>query len=615
MGCASVAGLNNDDPANRRFHAQPNACSECGPAIWFASNEQAQSVTAGPSVAQGDPLGTTTTALRDGLIVATKGLGGFHLVCDAANRETVSLLRERKGRVDKPFAVMSRSLDEVREFAFVSSEELALLESRERPIVLLQKRVGTSHEEMLDSVAPGNDFVGVMLPYTPLHSLMVDAISPLVVTSGNITDEPIARTNEDAAVRLANLADAFVFHDRDIHVVCDDSVVRCVENRLLPIRRSRGYAPMPVQLGGLGPDVLAVGGEIKAAFCVAKGNYAYLSQHIGDVGNIETLDALQRNVDHFLQLFRIRPEVVVGDMHPEYLSTQWARRLADKLGVPYVPVQHHFAHAVSLIAEHELPETESIIACCFDGTGFGADGAIWGGEFMIANAMGFERVAHLRNFPLPGGDSSIKRPYRSALALLWLLGIEWDDRLPAVAAAPEPERTVLRKQLEANLRCVPTSSMGRLFDAVASLIGVRHVVSYEAQAAMEMEAMASGVDDVATEAYSFELVGSSPIQIACQSVVESVCADIAAGVAPAVIAARFHHAVAKVVCAVCERIRDETGLFRVGLTGGVFQDVLLLQWAQRSLREKGFEVLTHRIVPPNDGGLALGQALAARIHL
>ena len=608
-----------EDPASRRFHAQPNACPDCGPTVWYASREEIEipSTAAGRKDDERDAIALFGEAIRRGKIVAAKGIGGFHLICDARNEQAIATLRLRKGRIEKPFAVMALDVEQIRRFAVVSGEEQALLESDARPIVLLKQRAGMVFSSMLEAVAPGNDFVGVLLPYSPLHQLLIEATSPLVVTSGNITEEPIVSTNASAATRLGGLADGFLLHDRDIHVVCDDSVVRSIHGRVLPIRRSRGYAPMPVrmpvQLCPAGPDVLAVGGEIKATFCVTKKNYAYLSQHIGDVGNVETLEALRHSVEHFLRLFRVDVAAVAGDLHPEYLSSQWGRQLASTLGVPFLPVQHHFAHAVSLLAEQPDGERGPILACCFDGTGYGLDGAIWGGEFLLASEREFQRVAHLRYFPLPGGDASIKRPYRTALALLAELGLPWNDQIPSVDACPPNERGLLRQQIERQLNCTATSSVGRLFDAAGSLMGVRQQVSYEAQAAMELEALAAEViDEVDSSAYHFELLDGSLIQVDCQSVLRPLCEDVIGGTAPAVMAARFHHAVAEMICQVCLRVRSSSGVTRVGLTGGVFQNVLLLSLAEHRLTQRGFEVLTHGVVPPNDGGLALGQAVIAR---
>ncbi len=364
--------------------------------------------------------------------MAVKGIGGFHLACDPVNETAITELRRRKGRVDKPLAVMVADVQQARSFAEVSESEAVLLASKERPIVLLRRKAKANcTNSIAGNIAPGNDFIGCLLPYSPLHYRLVEQ-GPLLLTSGNLSDEPIVRTNREAAVRLKSIADAFLLHDRDIEVVCDDSVVRILENDVLPIRRSRGYAPMPVRIAESGPSVLAVGGEIKSTFCVTRDDYAYLSQHIGDMGNLETLAALQRSVDHFLRLFRVDPQVVAADLHPGYLSGQWAASFAESMGVPLIRVQHHFAHVVALHAEHGLPTDQPIIGCCFDGTGYGTDQTIWGGEFLLARAGEFERAAHLSYSPLPGGDAAIRRPYRVALAQLWSCGIEWDERLPCV---------------------------------------------------------------------------------------------------------------------------------------------------------------------------------------
>ena len=605
-----------DDPTNRRFHAQPNACPECGPRIWFVSqpaDEQFFESALASRATQTQPLDAFRSAIRNGQIVAVKGIGGFHLACDATNSETIKRLRERKGRIGKPFAVMVADVRHAESFATVRDDERRLLESKERPIVLLRKRRGIKLEGMLDAVAPGNEFVGVMLPYSPLHYLLIQAAPPLLMTSGNVSDDPIVRRNDESHQRLGAIADGFLLHDRDINVVCDDSVVRCVDASVLPIRRSRGFAPMPLRLDSVGPSVLAVGGEIKSTFCVTKGDYAYVSQHIGDVGNIETLDALKRNVQHFLKLFRVEVEAVVADLHPGYLSAQWARGFADSLEVPLIRVQHHFSHAASLIAEHALPTDRSIIACCFDGTGYGADGAIWGGEFMIADGHDFERIAHLKYFSLPGGDASIRHPCRTALALLNRYDMPWDQRLACVSHCPPSVLRVLEQQLERNVNCVPTSSVGRLFDAVASLVGIRQEVTYEAQAAIEMEALASEViDEVDPAEYAFDIVRTQTAEIGCGAMMELIRRDVIDGVDRRKIAANFHHAVAVMIVDVCVIARKRSGVKTVGLTGGVFQNVLLLKLALQRLHAAGFETLTHSIVPPNDGGLALGQALIAR---
>ena len=588
--CAACADEYHS-PANRRFHAQPNACRVCGPKIWFERN--------GEKLWEEAALRATIEALARGEIIAIKGIGGFHLAVDATNESAVARLRERKGRRDKPFALMARDLDTISRYADVEVEQRALLLSRQRPIVLVGKSTSSG---LATSVAPGNPLIGFMLPYAPLHHLLLGD-RPLVMTSGNLSEEPIVWRNEDARLRLSEIADAFVFHNRNIQVPCDDSVMGVASGRELPIRRSRGYSPMPVKLAVERPATLAVGAELKACFCLTRGRYAYMSQHIGDMENLETLDAFEQALEHFQTLFRIRPERVVCDAHPGYLSARWARDYAQKKGLPLVAVQHHHAHAVALMAEHGLAEDAAILAFAFDGTGYGTDGAIWGGEALKVGYDVFERVAHLKYVPLPGGDSAIRHPARVALAHLWAAGIEWSADLPCVRACAPVELRVLRRQLETGSHSVPSSSMGRLFDAVAALMGLRDKVTYEGQAAIELEALCSqdGVESgypVIFERTEFDV---APMWLA-------LLADWRAGVQPADMAARFHLTVAEIILHYSRRAREEFGLETIGLTGGVFQNVYLLRLASQALTGAGFHVLTHRLVPPNDGGIALGQA-------
>ncbi len=572
------------DPSDRRFHAQPNACPVCGPQVSFGSLTREAAIRAAAG------------ALRDGAIVAIKGIGGFHLACDAASDAAVRKLRDRKGRGAKPFALMARDLESVSQYAHVSEDEAHLLTARERPIVLLRARPGA---QLSPSVAPGNHYLGFLLPYTPLHHLLIGE-RPLVMTSGNFSDEPIVKDNEEALSRLSTLADAFLLHNRGIHVVCDDSVTRVFERRELPIRRSRGYSPMPVRLPRAGPPVLAVGGELKSTFCLTRDGNAYLSQHIGDMENLETLAAFEHAFAHFRALFRAEPERVACDLHPNYLSTRWAVAYAAEKQIPLVRVQHHHAHLASVMAEHGLDGAAPVIGVIFDGTGYGTDGAIWGGEILIGGFGGFERPLHLKYVSLPGGDASIKRPNRMALAHLWAAGIDWDVSL----GCTEVELRVLRRQLETGANCVPTSSMGRLFDAFAALIGVRQIVTYEAQAAIEMEAMCEGLNS--DRGYRFSIEGETfdPAPL-----FKSALADLRSGVSAAEVASSFHHAVAELVLACCLQLRDRTGLNTVGLSGGVFQNTTLLTLVTKALAREQFEILTHRKVPPNDGGLALGQAV------
>jgi hydrogenase maturation protein HypF len=490
----------------------------------------------------------------------------------------------------------------------LDAEEEALLTGRERPIVLLARRERIEAARPLaEGVAPGNAFVGFMLPYAPLHHLLVENASPLVMTSGNRSDEPIARDNAEALERLATLADAFLLHDRPIHVVCDDSVVRVFEGHEAPVRRSRGYAPFPVAWPLAGPPLLAAGAELKATFCLTRPPYAYVSQHIGDMGNLETLAAFERAVVHFLALYRVEPSLVACDLHPDYLSTRWAERFAGGLGLPLERIQHHHAHAASVMVDHGLDGSRPVIGVILDGTGYGTDGAIWGGEVLLADYRGFQRRAYLKYVPLPGGDAAIKRPYRAALAHLWAAGIAWSHDLPCVAACGDPERRVLHQQLERDLHCVPTSSMGRLFDAVAALLGVRQTVDYEAQAAIEMESLSEDQPP----AGRFELTDGDPILIDPAPVLGWLCDGLRRGVPSSLLAGAFHRAVAEMIAEVSRRIRERTGITTVALSGGVFQNMRLQRLAVERLQGDGFEVLTHRRVPANDGGLALGQAAIA----
>ncbi|HEY5841450.1 MAG TPA: carbamoyltransferase HypF, partial [Mycobacterium sp.] len=547
------------DPADRRFHAQPVCCPGCGPVLRFGS------------LVGEDALQAARALIRDGGILAVKGVGGYHLACDAASDSAVSLLRERKRRGDKPFAVMARDASVAASLVAVDGP----LTAPQRPIVLL-RRVPSA--PVAAAVAPRNPDLGVMLPYTPLHTLLLEPPGPsvLVMTSGNLAGEPLCYRDDDAFDRLAGLADGFLTHDRPILVPCDDSVVRPE----FPIRRSRGYAPLPVALPAPVAPTLAVGGDLKNTFALADGRYAWLSQHIGDMDDLATLAAFEDAERHLEALTSVAPDVVVADAHPRYRSGQWAQK-AQRRGAVRT-VQHHHAHIAAVMAEHGLDGSRRVTGFAFDGTGYGTDGAVWGGEVLLADYKGFERLAHLRYVPLAGGDLAVRRPYRMALAHLWAAGIEWDEDLPAVAACPEPERRVFLHQLETGLGCVPTSSMGRLFDAVAALIGVRQVVDYEAQAAIELEGLARGVVE---PGYVFD--GLDPRVLVC-----GVVADVRAGVAPAVIGARFHSGVAGAIVAQAER----AGLVTVALSGGVFQNPTLLALSCTRLRAAGFEVLTHRYV-------------------
>ncbi|GGK76917.1 carbamoyltransferase HypF [Mangrovihabitans endophyticus] len=591
------------DPRNRRFHAQPIACPDCGPVVSL--------VDAAGTPVRGDPVRSARAMLAAGRIVAVKGLGGYHLACDARNDTAVALLRRRKRRGDKPFAVMVADLDAARSLTTVGDGDAELLAGFRRPIVLLPRRAGGT---IAPQVAPDAPDLGVMLPYTPLHVLLLglpgDPPGPdaLVMTSGNVAGETLVTDDAEALTRLAALADAWLRHDRVIRVPCDDSVSRHVAGAELPVRRSRGYAPLPLALPFEVPPMLAVGADLKNTCAVAGGRYAWVSQHLGDMDDLSTLDALTRAVAHLQLLTGVRPRTLVADRHPEYRSGQWAARHAD--GRPVLRVQHHHAHIAAVMAEHGLGRDERVIGVAFDGTGYGPDQTVWGGEVLVAGYRSYRRAAHLGHVPLAGGDASVRRPYRMALAHLRAAGLAWDPALPAVAACPPAERALLDRQFGSGWGCVPTSSMGRLFDAVSSLSGVRHTAGYEAEAAMVLEGSARAAWPAPGAPYRFALPpGAAPVVADPTPVVRAVVADIRRGVPPPVVAARFHAAVAVLIADLADRCREQTGLGTVALGGGVFQNALLIEAAQRALRDRGFTVLRPRLLPPNDGGIALGQLM------
>ena len=601
-----------DDPADRRYHAQPVACPACGPSIAF----ERAGVT---SVGTDRVVAQFHRALAAGETVAVKGIGGYHLACDAVSDVAVQRLRERKGRVDKPFAVMVADLAVAAELAFIDAEEAAALESPARPIVLVRRRPDARLSSL---VAPGNPLIGIVLPYSPLHHLLLGPVPGsgsepprvVVLTSGNLSNEPICIDDDDARARLGPLADAFLTHGRPIHVPCDDSVIRAIDGRVQPIRRSRGYTPLPVALPVDVAPTLAVGGELKNTFCVASGRHAWVSQHIGDMENLETLGGFERSVDGFLRMYAIEPTRWAADGHPGYLTRRWA---IDHAGsTPVHQVQHHHAHVASVMAEHGLDGTSPVIGIAFDGTGYGIgdDGKpeIWGGEILVADYRGFERAGHLRPLPLPGGDGAVRNPCRIAVAYLAALGIPVDRMVPAVAACDDVEVGVVRRQVERNVGCVPTTSMGRLFDAVASILGLRHRISYEAQAAIELEASAAGgIVDPANPRWSFTVGPTGVIDPA--PVLRGIVTDLVAGVPLADLALSFHHAVTAAIVDMAKLVSSTRGPLPVALTGGVFQNALLAKLARVALEQEGFEVFTHRLVPPNDGGLSLGQAIIAGV--
>ncbi|MFG2965259.1 MULTISPECIES: carbamoyltransferase HypF [unclassified Streptomyces] len=595
-----------DAPADRRFHAQPVACPDCGPRLRLVP-------AAGSGVRaarDGDALARARELLAAGRILAVKGIGGYHLACDASHARAVDTLRTRKARGDKPFAVMCADLAQAERIAEVGTAERAALAGPRRPIVLLRPRHGV---RLAPGVCPGSPHLGVMLPYTPVHTLLFglpgDPPGPrvLVMTSGNRSGEPIVTDDDEALTRLFGLADAWLAHDRPIASPCDDSLLRVrADGTEQVLRRSRGYAPRPLRLPVPVRPALAVGGDLKNALCVGEGDLAWFGPHIGDMGDLATLEAAVRAERHLHRLTGVRPELVAADRHPGYHSAAWARRRAARLPAKSpVLVQHHHAHVAAAMAEAGLDGTAPVIGVAFDGTGYGDDGTVWGGEVLVADYTGYRRLAHLAPAPLPGGDAGVANPCRTALARLWAAGLPWDPDLPSVAACSREELRLLARQLPSQVGCVATSSMGRLFDAVSSLAGVCHRVGYEAQAALELEAQACLAWDADPVAYRFgDRFDPAPA-------LHAIITDRRQGVPVPVIAARFHRGVARAVLDVCRAARRATGLTAVALTGGVFANALLEGASTDLLGADGFTVLLHGEVPPNDGGLALGQLVVA----
>jgi hydrogenase maturation protein HypF len=615
--CATEYG----DPGDRRFHAQPVACHDCGPRLRFVP---AAGSGLRPALGE-DALTTARRLLAAGGIVAVKGIGGYHLACDASDATAVATLRARKERGDKPFAVMCRDLATVEEIADVSDAERAALTSTRRPIVLLRRRVGPRGHQLAPGVCPRSPHIGVMLPYAPVHTLLFglpgDPPGPrvLVMTSGNRSGAPIVTDDEEALTRLSGLADAWLAHDRVIEAPCDDSLLRVRSDGTEQVlRRSRGYVPRPLRLPVSVRPALAVGGDLKNALCVGTGQEAWFGPHIGDMGELACLDALDRAERQLRRLTGVLPGVVVADRHPGYHSARWARRHAEGMTLRFV--QHHHAHIASVMAENGFDGSTPVIGVAFDGTGYGDDGTVWGGEVLLADYDGFRRFAHLAPAPLPGGDAGVANPCRVALARLHAASLPWDGDLPSVSACEPAERAVLGRQLERDLACVATSSMGRLFDAVSSLTGLCHRSGYEAQAALELEAAATQAWHGDSGAYPFDIVPSrrsprtgapAPLLFDPAPVMRALTTDLRRGTPRAVLAARFHRGVADAVAEICRRARGATGIETVALTGGVFANALLEDACTSLLTADGFTVLRHTQVPPGDGGLALGQLVVA----
>jgi len=601
-----------NNPLDRRFHAQPNACPKCGPRVELVDAQ-------GKIVASPDPIASTSQLLKKGKIIAIKGLGGFLLACDASNKTAVRTLRQRKKRPFKPLAIMVTDIDEVKKHCYVSPEEEKLLSSPQSPIVLMRWK---GNSPVSREVAPNLEYLGVMLPYTPLHHILLrDSQLPLVMTSGNLSEEPIAKDNDEALRRLSGIADYFLMHNRDIYSRYDDSVAIVERGTSQLVRRARSYAPYPIHLKFKTKQVLGCGAQMKNTFCLTRDNYAFLSQHIGDLENIETLEYFDNTISLYKRLFRIEPEIIAHDLHPDYLSTRYARELGSS-GVKLIPVQHHHAHIASCMADNGLDTP--VIGVAFDGTGLGSDGHIWGGEFMVADYQSFNRVAHLEYLPLPGGDAAIKRPYRIAISyLLTLLGENALNTIIAKAAkqsqshfmkkVSKVEIQIIKRQIERGLNSPLTSSMGRLFDAISAMIGIRGEIDYEGQAAVELEMIAyKGNHTNSKENYPYHIVEDNGIRIVkLGDLLSAIVEDLGQNVPQGRISIRFHNTIAQMTNAMCQLMANETGIKQVALSGGVFQNRLLLTKTASLLENSGFQVLTHRQVPCNDGGISLGQAVIA----
>jgi hydrogenase maturation protein HypF len=587
-----------EDPTSRRFHAEPNACPACGPRLMFRRSAEREVAGTGE-----DALALALETLRGGGILAVKGLGGFLLAVDPTDEDAVLRLRERKHRPHKPLALMARDLDAARRLVHVDSHAEAALELPLRPVVLLPAQ---GNPGLAPSVAPGLRELGVMLPYTPLHHLLLEEdFQVLVMTSGNRSEEPIARTDEDAFSSLSRIAEAFLFHDREIHARADDSVVRLIRGAVQPVRRARGYVPSAILLPFEAPPVLAVGPELKSTVCVTRGSEAILSTHIGDLEYPEAFAFFEESIDKLTRLLAIAPQAVAHDLHPDYQSTRWARRC----GLRAIPVQHHHAHIASCLAEHG--RVGPAIGVAFDGTGCGVNGELWGGEILWADLAGFRRLARLRPLPLPGGEVAIRQVWRLAVSAALDAGVS--GYLPTV---PEAARLRIERLVAHDDLCPRASGAGRWFDAVAALCAVRDEVSYEGQAAMELEALAADAPPV--DPLPFDLTfskGGAPDEIDLRPTVRAVVAALRAGRDAAGISAAFHATLSHAVAAACRRARESTGLGTVALSGGCFQNARLTHGCLALLEADGFEALIHRKVPPNDGGVSLGQAAVAAWRL
>lgn len=582
------------DPANRRYHAEPISCPACGPRLALLD-------ALGAPLGDRDPVAAAVDALRSGRIGAVKGLGGYHLACLASEDSAVRELRRRKARDEKPLAVMVADIAAARELAVFDEREAALLASPARPIVVVRRR---ERAPLAESISPANRTVGLMLPYTPLHHLLLRSIAaPLVMTSGNRSDEPIAYADADALERLSGIADFFLVHDRPIEIRCDDSVTRMLDGKEATIRRSRGLAPLPIRLPFSCPrPILALGGQFKSAFALGRNRSAIVSHHIGDLDHYEAERSLADAIAHYERLFGISPDILVHDLHPDYSSTRYA---LNRLGPTRMAVQHHAAHAASCMAEHGL--NQPVIAVVFDGTGYGLDGAVWGGEFLVGDYASFRRFAHLRYVPMPGGEQAIKEPWRMALAHLADAGRLFS---PSWSEVPQSAQRFVLRLLERGFAAPVTSSAGRLFDAAAAIAGVRTRVGFEAQAAIELEAMACDTPEAG--AYPFEIVPGASLVVDTRPLIAALARDVERNIETRIVARRFHTTIVEIIAEVCLIAAETAGRDVVVLSGGVFMNAIIATEAEARLRAAGLRVFRNQVIPANDGGLCLGQlAIAA----
>jgi hydrogenase maturation protein HypF len=603
-----------DDPLDRRFHAQPNACPVCGPKAWLEDGAGRQ-----VRFKDRDAVAAASRLLAEGHILAIKGIGGFHLACDACNERTVSALRKRKRRFRKPFALMARDPDVVRHYSALDEAEIELLRSAAAPVVLLE---ATGPGRVAAEVAPGQHTLGIMLPHSPLHHLLLaDWDRPLVMTSGNLSEEPQCIENQDAEQRLAGLADYYLLHDREIANRVDDSVVRVMDKRPRFLRRARGYAPAPIPLPPgfeQAAPVLALGGELKSTICLLKDGKATLSQHLGDLEEARTAGEYQRTIALYRMLFQQAPQVLAADLHPDYRSTHLGRELAEREDLEMVPVQHHFAHVASVLADNGRPlDAGPVIGIALDGLGYGEDGTLWGGELLLADYRGFRRLAHIKPAPMPGGTKAILEPWRNTFAQL-AAHIGWEtcrSQFPALDITAFLQRQpldILAAMIERGLNTPMSSSCGRLFDAVAAALDIcRESVSYEGQAAIELEALSISSDESRAACYPFAFDTTEPVLIDPAPMWLALLADLEGGVAKSTIAARFHHGLAVAVSDLAIRLAKQHDTDAVAVSGGVFQNKTLFERISARLSTADLTVLSHRQVPTNDGGLALGQAVVA----